>query len=156
MINLLSPWLLRIGCLLALVAGLFFAERHIEGIGYNKAQIEFKLASAQAAEINHSKEVSMQTSVDNIRKESNEQIIKLAIDLDSAKSIIRMQHPTDRPPEYTPSTDTGHSCSGASLFTSDAEFLAGEAARADKIRLEYLSLVEQYNVIAETLNKGVK
>jgi hypothetical protein len=86
------------------------------------------------------KEQDMQDAANELQAIKDAQITTLTSDLAAARASNRVRHPTSRPANFTPPTappaTAAESCSGATLFAEDAEFLVGEAARADVLRLD--------------------
>jgi hypothetical protein len=147
----------RVATTLALVAllaaGLW--KVHHTGVTSGRAEVQAqwklaKLAQAEADKVaeadTRQRERALQDDADNLRKAKDEQIKKIDRQLKLALAAVRVQHATPRPPDYTPAAaGAGAACSGASLFTQDAEFLVRESARADGIRAAYLNCEAQYN-----------
>ena len=156
---LLSLRWLRIGLLLAalaaVTAGLWAVHSH--GVEQGRADVQSswdaaKLAQSQAdleEELRvRAYEQSLQTTADNLRKAKDDQIAEISRDRDAARASLRMRLSTPRPASYVPpDPGVGPSCSGASLFTEDREFLIGIAAEADGLRAAYLSCEAQYNEV---------
>ena len=65
-----------------------------------------------------------------------------------------------RPTDNSQSPSTGSSCTGTQLYREDGEFLAGEAARADKIVVERDFYYNEYekarNALLELSTQGTK
>lgn len=57
-------------------------------------------------------------------------------------------------PARGPAPAASSSCTGAQLYREDGEFLAGEAARAEKVRLERDYWYEQYETARKLLEKA--
>ena len=151
---------------LALVGAGLGLLRH-NGVEAGRAEVHAKwaedrlgqaaLAQAQDA-LDREKEQTMQATADDLRRNFNEQTKKLAVDLDAARAANRVLR-APRPANYTapdPAAEAarpGASCSGASLFAGDADFLIRLAGRADGLRIAYLRCEAQYNAARDTLTE---
>lgn len=130
----------------------------VSGRAEVQAQWDFaKLAQAEADKIaeadTRQRERALQDDADNLRKAKDEQIKKISGQLKLALAAVRVQHATPRPPDYIPApAGAGAACSGASLFTQDAEFLVRESSRADELRVAYLHCEAQYNKARDAVN----
>ncbi|NMM21861.1 MAG: hypothetical protein HHJ15_18230 [Rhodoferax sp.] len=128
-------------------------------IGGNSVQVKWDAAKLTKAAANlvaeqdaRTKERNLQAIADTLRKSQNDEIIKLGISLDAARAAVRVQHSTPRPADYVaPVAGAGAGCSGASLYTQDAEFLIREAGRADAQRLQLETCQTQYNAAYEAV-----
>ncbi len=88
------------------------------------------------------------------QKASNDKIAVLNNNLHAALNSLR-----DRPERPTDASSSGlpapaaaqSSCTGASLYRPDAEFLVREATRADQLRVDLESCQAQYNSASEAL-----
>ena len=79
---------------------------------------------------------------DQIRKDKDAQIN--AINNQLANALIELRN---RPSRTNQSSNNGQSGTGATLFAEDAEFLIGEAARADKLRTALTACYAQYDQV---------
>lgn len=146
---------------LALVLALLLAGTHWKSykMGEQGVQSEWtteKLAQSRAQiaaeKAARAKEQGLQASAEKLRDTQNAQIRTLAIDLDRARAAIRLQRRASRPADYVPQpASAGASCGGAGLFTEDADFLVGEAGRADAQRLQLETCQAQYSAAREAL-----
>ena len=103
-------------------------------------------------------ERQMQEEADTLRKEKQDAIQNLT--RRHADIVAGLRNRTERP---NPSPDGVSSnsrpsqselgCTGAELHRQDAEFLIGEAARADEIRIELEACYTQYDKIRSLYNK---
>lgn len=116
-----------------------------------RAQQAQEHAKAQAAA--REKEQQLQTQADQIREEKEREILDLA-----ARNAALANSLRDRPKRPAPAPSgvsqttvadsTPASCTGSGLSREDAEFLAGEAARADQLRIALKQCVAQYQAVA--------
>ncbi len=126
-------------------------------LGANTVQTAWDAAQASADKTARAKEQALQAAADQLRKTHDDKIAQISRDLDSARATIRLLHSTPRPADYAPpAPGTAAACSGASLFTQDAEFLAGEAARADELRAALDRCEAQYNAARDALKISPK
>lgn len=66
--------------------------------------------------------------------------------------VNSLRNRKDRPNNLPSNPETGSTCTGAQLYREDAEFLAGEAARADKAIIDRDYYYGQYESIRSLLN----
>lgn len=99
-------------------------------------------------------EKSMNIKVSSIQKEKDIEIVNTTNKYNSI--IAGLQQRVSRK-ERNP--DTGNSsnaesikrCTGKELYREDAEFLAGESARAEEIRINLLACYKQYDAVKYSL-----
>ena len=120
----------------------FFAGWTVNGWRYEKKEAAQKIAQEQAIA---AKEKANQQTADQIRKDKDAQINAINTQLFSALTQLR-----NRPSRSQYSTNVGQDGTGATLFAEDAEFLIGEAARADKLRTALTACYAQYDQVTET------
>lgn len=138
----------------AVVLAVALAASHWKAyhLGANIVQAEWDTAQASADRATRAKEQSLRAAADQLRKTQDDHLAKISRDLDAARAAIRLLHSTPRPADYTaPAPGAGAQCSGASLFTQDAEFLAGEATRADELQAALERCEAQYNAASESI-----
>lgn len=136
----------RVWAVAALVVALAASHWKAYHLGANIVQAEWDAAHASADRAERSKEQSLQAEADQLRKTQDDKLAQISRNLDAARAAIRLLHSTPRPADYTPpAPGAGAACSGASVFAEDAEFLIGEAARADELRTALERCEAQYN-----------
>jgi hypothetical protein len=92
----------------------------------------------------------LQAKADKERASKNAQINSLNIELD--ESLKRLRNRPERPAGDMPqATGAGGNGTGAELYREDAEFLAREAARADRLRIAINQCRAAYNAAREAL-----
>jgi hypothetical protein len=92
----------------------------------------------------------LQAKADKERASKNAQINSLNLELD--ESLKRLRNRPERPASDMPKAPgTGGNGTGAELYREDAEFLAREAARADKLRARLNQCIAAYNAAKEAL-----
>lgn len=106
-------------------------------------------AYAAAQDAARAKEQALQASADQLRKEKDREIRDL-----NARAVALTNSLRERPARPAtqsspvPSTASAGcapaSCTGAGLSREDAQFLAGEAARADELRTSLKQCLAQY------------
>lgn len=85
-----------------------------------------------------------------LEREKNEEISKLNASVSDLTK--RLQNRPSRI-EYRDTPRVEQACTGAELYREDGEFLAGEAARADRIRIERDYYFDQYEQARKKLNE---
>lgn len=101
-------------------------------------------------------ERQMQEEADTLRKEKQDAIQNLnrrhAAIVDSLRNRTNRPQTNGVPGDSRPA-EGERGCTGAELHRQDAEFLIGEAARADEIRIELEACYVQYDKIRSLYNK---
>jgi hypothetical protein len=112
--------------------------------------LEHAKAQAEARE----KEQTLQASADRAQQEKRREIDRLnrshAAVLDSLRQ--RPERPASPPgsvPQAASAGDGQRACTGRELYREDAEFLLGEAFRADQIRLQLVACQAAYSTARE-------
>ena len=104
-------------------------------------------AAYRAAEQAHAKAVA------TITEKAHHERKKLAVDIARLTSSLRNR--PERPAGAMPeSSASAMACTGAQLYRSDGEFLVGEAARADKLRLELSECRALYDAAVDLTGKN--
>ena len=115
----------------------------LAGVGYGRHEHNvFEEYKAEEIKNAREKEHQMQDATDQIRKDKDAQIN--AINNQLANALIELR---SRPSRTNQSSNNGQSGTGATLFAEDAEFLIGEAARADTIRTALDACYKQYDEV---------
>jgi hypothetical protein len=156
----MNPWLI-LGFVLAVAAagGAGLYQGHELGV----AEVQQKWDKERAAQLaEHAaaqaaareKEQELQASADLLRKDKDREIRDL-----NARTAALTNSLRDRPSRPTTETSTvsstasagcaPSSCTGAGLSREDAQFLAGEAARADELRASLKQCHAQYQAIRQ-------
>jgi hypothetical protein len=156
----MNPWLI-LGFVLAVAAagGAGLYQGHELGV----AEVQQKWDKERAAQLaEHAaaqaaareKEQELQASADLLRKDKDREIRDL-----NARTAALTNSLRDRPSRPTAETSTvsstasagcaPSSCTGAGLSREDAEFLAGEATRADELRASLKQCYAQYQAIRQ-------
>lgn len=154
----MNPWLI-LGFVLAVAAagGAGLYKGHDLGMAEvqqkwdrERAAQEAEYAAAQAAA--REKEQALQAGADQIRKDKDREIRDL-----NARAAALTNSLRERPARTTteasalPSSASAGcapaSCTGAGLSREDAQFLAGEAARADELRASLKQCLTQYESV---------
>lgn len=116
----------------AIAAIILFCSGFVSGCQHQQASQE---------KVIRDKEHQYQTDADKIRIEKDAQIKAINNQLVDAISQLRKR------PSRSSETTNGQSCNGASLYAEDSEFLVGEAARADEMRVALKACYQQYESI---------
>jgi hypothetical protein len=156
----MNPWLI-LGFVLAVAAagGAGLYQGHELGV----AEVQQKWDKERAAQLaEHAaaqaaareKEQELQASADLLRKDKDREIRDL-----NARTAALTNSLRDRPSRPIAETSTvsstasagcaPSSCTGAGLSREDAQFLAGEAARADELRASLKQCHAQYQAIRQ-------
>ena len=124
--------MLRAIGIILILTGLYFSYDY----GYNKANTRFEAYKREQSELIIKKQEEYQSSLLKARKEKDNEIANL----NNKHSIIlkRLQQRPERSsvPEATVTAPvcTGAGSTGEQLFREDAEFLIGEAAKAEVLK----------------------
>jgi hypothetical protein len=119
---------------------------------WDKEKTQQYAAYAEAQESARQKEQEMQASADKLRKEKDAEIRNINARATALANSVR-ERPSRPSPEASavPSTASAGcaptSCTGAGLSREDAQFLAGEAARADELRAALKQCHAQYDAL---------
>lgn len=132
----------------------YSSYHHIKQLGYNEAVAVYEKQKTKDKEITDAAQKKLQEQADKASKDKQDAIqaadAKYSALLDSLRK--RQSRPSQARPSAT--TEVASSCTGAQLYREDAEFLAGEAARADKVTIERDYYYERYedarNLLAGT------
>lgn len=148
----LPPWLIKIialGAVLGLLWGIHTYDKHSavkEAVTNTELRIE-----KQARE--NADEISSLLKKDSAKAQGikNEKIKSLTRERDNLLNSLR-----ERPSRDSDSTAPGNSCpaTGAQLYKEDGEFLAREAARADRIKEERDYYYLEYENARKQLEKA--
>lgn len=151
----MNPWFI-LGATLAVAAagagGLY--KGHELGMAkvqqaWDKEKTQQYAAYAEAQEAARQKEQDLQASADKLRKDKDAEIRNINARATALANSLR-ERPSRPAPEASavPSTASAGcaptSCTGAGLSREDAQFLAGEAARADELRAALKQCHAQY------------
>lgn len=150
----MNPWFL-LGATLAVAAAA--GTGFYKGVGHGQAEVrqawdkekaEQYAAYAKGQELARQKEQQLQADADRLRRDKDAQIrninaraTALANSLRDRDSRTAQASPSA---SHTSTGQTGSRCTGSELSREDAEFLAGEAARADQLRAALRQCVAQY------------
>lgn len=133
-----------VAALLAIGLISFSGFKYIKQQGFNEATAIYEKQKAADKKITDAATKKLQEQADNAAKDKQDAIqaadAKYAALLDSLRK--RPTRPTQTGSSTTAKT-TG-SCTGAELYRDDAEFLAGQAALADKVVIERDFYYERY------------
>lgn len=91
----------------------------------------------------------LQKQADALKDKKYEKLQSINAQL--ASDYRSLQQRSKRPPDTPQHPSTGSSCTAAQLYREDAEFLAGEAARAESVLIERDYYYERY----ESIRKGM-
>ena len=141
---------------LALVAVLTFTHGFAYKTGraavrsaWDKERAEQMAAALAAEQAARTKEQNLQATADTLTKAKNAEIDKLNRGLAAALDSLHKR--ADRPAVMPATAGVGASCTGASLYRSDAEFLTRLAARADGLLAQLGQCQTQYQAARQAL-----
>ena len=114
--------------------------------GYRVGYSRLVAYKAEQATITQEKQNQHQAEVDKLRKDKNAEINAINAKLFATLNELRSR------PSRAEAASNGQSISGRtglSLYAEDSAFLIGEAARADKLRVELKACYAQYDAISK-------
>lgn len=119
---------------------------------YQKLQKDYTqlIEQSEAIAIQHTKDLADQKA--SADKEKDEAIKRNTASYQSLINSLRNR--TQRPSNLPSNPSAEQTCTGAQLYREDAEFLAGEAARADEVTIERDYYYGQYESVRQKLNGG--
>lgn len=130
--------------LFSLLAGYGYGVK--DGAQHVQAKLDAEKAATVIAQ--RDKEAELQANMDKLRTEKNREAAKLRRTVAALTDSLRDR--PDRPAD--PASSAGASsagCTGAELYKPDGNFLVGEAARADQIRLALKSCQDAYQAASK-------
>jgi hypothetical protein len=125
---------------------------------WNAERLALATVQAEEAAKARQKEQTMQTLLDQQRKEHQNEVSRLVRDHAALADSLRQR--ADRPAEGDAGVPQGSSagvepatgCTGSQLYRQDGDFLAREAARADQLRLALRACIADRAEIERQLN----
>jgi hypothetical protein len=154
-------WLTLAG-VLALAAALWWAYNAVYDRGaqsvqaqWDKERASLQAQSAKAAADALATTKQLAQAMDKQRSNTHAQISALNASLGAAVAGLRERPGRDNAGGVPVDTVTGArtGATGADLLRQDGEFLAREAARADRLRLELVQCQDAYSAAREAVNK---
>lgn len=124
-------------------------ERNVQ-VKWDADTIERNEATIAAAADAREREQVLRDRITRNNQERRNAETKLVADY--AAVIASLLHRPDRPSEGAASPGAPAGCTGAGLYRPDGEFLAGEAARADRLRLALRSCEDDYDEVKKAVN----
>ena len=122
---------------------------------WDKEKAEQYAEYAKGQEAARQKEQELQAQADRLRRDKDAEIRNINARATALANSLRDRN--SRAPETNPSANAastgqaGPRCTGAELSREDAEFLAGEAARADSLRTALNQCLAQYEAARHTV-----
>jgi hypothetical protein len=143
----LAAWLVAIVTGLAGVGAVY-----IKGQLAGRAQLQRKWDADKAVQeaLALGKERDLQARMERLREEKTREIDRLV--REHAADVDRLRERAERPREVAQAPSprpAAAGCRGSELYREDAAFLVGEAARAERLRLELLQCRAAYNQARE-------
>jgi hypothetical protein len=156
---LVNRWVLGSLAAVLLFGGVYWkgrqAGKEVVQDEWDKAKLVQEQARIEWERKVRKTEKELQAKLDTVVKEKQHelQILKR----NHADIVASLRNRNSRPADFKlPSTsrnaESSGNCSGAELFREDAEFLIGEAARADEIRTELEACYVMYDSIKKANN----
>lgn len=159
-----GPWYIKLALVLALIGGLYTYHKVQIKIEVNKAvaqvvadiELQSNRESFKLKERSLNAQIELQEKFDNIDKEKNAKIQTLT---GRVATLTRsLSERPNRPeasgvPNNPSAQESKPGATGAQLYRQDGEFLAGEAARAEEIKIELQGCYKSYDDAKETLDK---
>jgi len=153
------PWLINRWVAGALVSVLLLGIAWWNGYGMGKESVQREwdadrarqeIARANLVDLTRKAEQQLQQAADQQQKEKRDALDRLSRQHRALVNSLR-----DRPQRHAPGAMPGSAgpaqsqpgCTGAELHREDAEFLVGEAVRADAIRAELEACYVQYDAV---------
>ncbi len=143
----MNPWFL-LGAVLAVAAA--GSAGYYKGANHGRAEVQqaWDKAYAKAQEEARAKEQAMQAEADRLRQEKDREIRNINARAAALSNSLRDRASrASAVPGAAQTGQTGAGCTGTGLSREDAEFLAGEAARADQLRAALRQCVAQYEAL---------
>lgn len=142
----------KIIALAVVLVALWGIHEYDKAVAVAEAKAELTVRMEEYAEKTERATKALEASHRSALKDKNAKIDSIERQL--ADTIVRLR---DRPvrPDVVTITEIRESCTGAQLYREDAEFLAREAARAERVLEErnyYWQQYEQARLKLETLN----
>lgn len=123
---------------LVFIGAVYGVHRHYVGVAVqqNTVKIEqkYKTQFDKAEKKAKVKEEELKTSADKLKKEKDDKIKSISMELASANQ--RLLQRTKRPSGKDLSPSIGQTCTGRGLYQEDGLFLRGEASRAEALIAE--------------------
>lgn len=156
MLWLLNRYVLAGIGVLALLVLVYF-----KGVSHGKASVQAKWDSEKAAQIIaldaakdkiRQAERQLQANADKARKEKDYEIGRIKRNYDSIVAGLRQRASRSDVKLSSGSGNSESGCTGAQLSREDAEFLVGEAARADQLSAELIACYATYDDVRNKIN----
>lgn len=117
--------------------------------GQESVQTAWDAANVQALEELRKKEASLQASMDKLREDKNRETAKLRRTVAALTDSLRDRPERPAVPASASAGDGPSGCTGAELYKPDSQFLVGESARADQIRLALKACQDAYQAASK-------
>lgn len=117
--------------LFSALAGYGYGHQH----GAQTVQAKWDTEKAAVAVAQRDKEAALQAGMDKLRTEKNRELERLNRHVRALSDSLRNRPERPAVPSSASAGDGAPSCTGAGLYKSDSQFLVGESARADQLRL---------------------
>lgn len=150
--------ILVIACFGAYKRGLHHGEAKIQA-KWDAERAAIAQATQQAMQERIAAEEQLRRQVDEQQKTYQQKIARLAAERNALLDSVRNRPSRDRGSDVPGAAAAGDrsGCTGSELYREDAEFLVGEAERADRIAEQLTACVAQYQAARDAIaahNRG--
>jgi hypothetical protein len=118
--------------------------------GAQHVQAKWDKENSDNATAQRDKEAELQASMDKLREDKNRETAKLRRTVAALTDSLRNRPERPAVPEIASAGDGASGCTGAELYKPDGNFLVGEAARADQLRLALKVCQEAYQSASQS------
>jgi len=130
----------------------YFTYSHTSEYVSNKYELQIASNNAKNLQDRIDKEAAIQESFELIKKSNDLDKDRIRSDYNRTINSLRLRA-TRAEQAAANASNTGPTCTGRELSREDAEFLTGEAARAEALRSDLNKCVSTYNEIRKLLSK---
>lgn len=154
--------------IIAIVVALACFAAYRRGVSHGESRVQAKWdsertaimqAAQQAIQERIAAEEQLRRQADEQQKTYQQKIARLAAERNALLDSVRNRPARDRGSDVPGAAASGDSagCTGSELYREDAEFLVGEAERADRIAEQLTACVAQYQAARDAIaahNRG--
>lgn len=135
----------------AIIIAVYGVGSFFVGENYGAKAVQAKWDSEKAAAVTaqRDKEAALQASMDKLREEKNRETAKLRRTVAALTDSLRNRPERPASGAAASAGDGAQGCTGAELYRPDSQFLVGESARADQIRLALMQCQSAYQAASQ-------
>ena len=137
--------ILLLSIVFSTLAGYGYGHKH----GAETVQAEWDTEKTAIVTAQRTKEAELQAGMDKLRTEKNRETAKLRSTVAALTDSLRNRPERPSVPASASAGDGTPGCTGAELYKPDGQFLVGESARADQIRLALITCQKAYQDAAK-------